>query len=1139
MKMGSAIHYLRRFVCATATALMTFSWAVAGNNFWTNHGPRTPEISAIVLDPLTPGTLYAGTYGGGLFRSTDGGGSWQNLFAGTNVRSLAIDPANPQVLYVGQWGGLLRKSTNGGISWSDLPSGTTGIPSTSGIEFILIDSANSQTIYIGMGGDGIYKSTNGGSTFSAAKTGLTLTNVTTIAMDPGNHQLLYAGTYAGTSAGLFKTTDGGGSWVLSHAGLPVANNDIYAVGIDPSNSQILYVSTHGAGVYKSTNGGAAWTAVNNGISHWDMRGLVLDPVSPQTLYAATWRQRIFKSTNGGSSWIQSGSGIPNYAAAIYTLAIQPGSAQTLYAGSEGGGVFKSTNSGSSWDSASTGINHSNTNALAFVPGSPQTLYAAVHVAGLFRSLDGGTSWAPYGSPETGLITDTAGSIAIDPNNSQVMYVGTGWEGVFQTTNGGATWIQKKNELPSSNIRSLLLDPAQSQTLYAGTRGNGVYKTINAGTNWASASNGMTDSNVNDLAFSPASSQTVYAGTDTGIFKSTDGGGSWSGSSGGLPTNTWVNSIAPDPSNPNTLYAGVGNPQGVWKSTNGGTTWYASSSGLSAGSVWRIAVDSLTPSTLYLIGINGAFLSTDSGGLWTPINNGLGPSADRSHNFGLLVLPTNPRTIHVTYSNLGVWSMTRTQAASAPLQLVEVRPNQGWNDVPNEITLVGNGFVEGISAALLNTAQKAPAASGGTTVLATTYVSATELRATVPEGLVPGTYAVSVTNPDNRSVTLPAAYTVLDSLSGAIDDLYGYSYELWTSPATPHVGTAGAIGLLVHRNGGKNVRSNISVDFRKGDCGSGASMGSGAIAFLSPDSTESTNGVPWTPSAMGEVTICAVIDPGNTAAESREDNNQVLRTVSVLGALPDNTPPHVDSFRVAQGAAATGSLSIKLDAAASDASPSSGLASLFYQEFEYNQGVKSWIPVQQSGWVPYATASSNYDWKLVPFVGMHALQAWAIDQAGNVSVFPYKGSINYTPPTDSIRRQQVRIYRQSLTVGQTLTVTVTPVTGDPDLYVWAPESAKEPPWISNLSVGIDQVVVAAPVAGVYQVEVHGNTAAQYQLMMGVAAVAARRAMPDPMGGIDPDKEQADRPVLWPSEDPGSQIAAPSASLVFIRLPLVLR
>jgi hypothetical protein len=183
-----------------------------------------------------------------------------------------------------------------------------------------------------------------------------------------------------------------------------------------------------------------------------------------------------------------------------------------------------------------------------------------------------------------------------------------------------------------------------------------------------------------------------------------------------------------------------------------------------------------------------------------------------------------------------------------------------------------------------------------------------------------------------------------------------------------------------------------------------------------------------------------------------------------------------------------------------------------------------VPVQLSGWLPYGTSRLDYPWQLIPSAGVHYLQAWAADEAGNISLFPYKGFISYNAASDSIAQGQSRIYRYTITAGQQVTVDVTPLSGDPDLYVWAPDHATRPPWVSNASSGAEQVSFVAPVSGVYQIEVYGFTAAQYQIAVDVTAqldVAGKETLTNP-NAAKPDPSQ---PVVPVGSVPGDLIAIP--------------
>ncbi len=506
------------------------------------------------------------------------------------------------------------------------------------------------------------------------------------------------------------------------------------------------------------------------------------------------------------------------------------------------------------------------------------------------------------------------------------------------------------------------------------------------------------------------------------------------------------------------------------------------------------------------------------------------------------------------------SFTIKEAASSvsPLAVTKVYPNMGLDSVPNEIVLTGTGFLDGAVAAVAG-ATRMPAGSSpvlewialdslavspesplGDLLLRTSFVSTSELRAVVPLGLRPGVYALSVVNPNGHQTSLTGAYTVLDHSVAGYDDLYGNDYELWTSPATPRAGLPGEIGLIIHRKGGQSTLNNIAIRFRLGDCTTGTLLGDGSVTALSPDGTGSTAAVSWIPPFSGEASVCATIDPGLLVQESRKDNNRIVRTVRVWPQPPDQTPPQLDSFTVNKGVVATTNRSVKLDVTASDPQPSpSGVVSVFFQEFEFHQEANAWIPVQQSEWQAYPQSSSDFAWRLVPFVGLHHLQAWAMDKAGNVSLFPYKAMINYLPPADTIRRQQLRLYRQTLKVNQILTAILTPISGDPDLYVWAPDSDTRPPWVSNRSAGVDQLVIKAPREGVYQLEVHGNTASQYRLEIDVKDTPTA----ENPGTTDKDKIVKAAPLVAPGNDPSNHIATPSGQTTVVShqlwLPLIVR
>ena len=327
--------------------------ASAGVNTWTTNGPNGGPIAALAIDRSAPATLYAGTSGAGVFKSSDGGGSWTAINTGLNttfvVTAIVVDPTTPATLYVGTGLGLV--------------SGDAG---------------------------GVFKSTNGGASWTAINAGLTGTYggapaVFALAIDPSAPTTLYASTYGG---GVFKTTNGGGSWSAINAGLNIGNI-VLALAIDPSAPATLYAGTGydvefgpGVGVFKSTNGGGSWIVINTGLTNRSVSALVLDPADPDTLYAGTVAGffpgplgGVFRSTNAGGNWTAISAGLTS--TDVTALAIHPSAPATLYAGTSGGGVFKSTDSGGTWAAANTGLTTLVVNALALDPTGGTTLYAGL------------------------------------------------------------------------------------------------------------------------------------------------------------------------------------------------------------------------------------------------------------------------------------------------------------------------------------------------------------------------------------------------------------------------------------------------------------------------------------------------------------------------------------------------------------------------------------------------------------------------------------------------------------------------------------------------------------------------------------------------------------------------------------------
>ena len=316
--------------------------------------------------------------------------------------------------------------------------------------------------------------------------------------------------YAASNNGVFKSSDGAGSWTIANSGLSGIN--VFSLAIDPSNPATVYAGTLGRGVFKSTNGGQTWSTANSGFTDTIVLSLAIDPVHPNTIYAGTATSAffpgsdVFKSTDGGQNWIVANSGLP--VAIIGVLRIDPSNPAIIYAGTNGAGVFKSVNAGQSWTAANAGMTPAEIEDLAVDLVNPTTLYAGLggcsfnclFPAGVLKSTNGGMSWTAINS---GLTDLQVVSLAMEPANTNILYAGTRLQGIFKSNNGGASWSP--------------VNPALQGTLFAIPH--------------------------LPLVTDPLSSGTVYAGTVNGVFKSTDGGMSWTSANTGFPASTSIFAFA--------------------------------------------------------------------------------------------------------------------------------------------------------------------------------------------------------------------------------------------------------------------------------------------------------------------------------------------------------------------------------------------------------------------------------------------------------------------------------------------------------------------------------------------------------------------------------------------------------------------
>jgi photosystem II stability/assembly factor-like uncharacterized protein len=475
---------------------------------------------ALAFDPTRATTVYAAT-AQGVLRSKDGGTGWQR---GTDALSrreafaVAVDPRDPETVYAGTDGGVI-KSLDGGHTWRVVNTvmGSHGRDRSYGqVSSLVVDPHDSRTVYATARCAGIFKSSDGGRTWRSANAVRDRQcQDTPLALAARAPRTVYA-AYAWR--GVFKSSDGAVRWHATNTGLNLTT--VSSLVVDPSRPETVYASTGQPGLFKSSDGGAHWRPVARGL----VAAVALDPQDPRIVLAAGAPPRIIRSTDAGRAWRPNGARL---ATTPVALAI---SGDNAYAATARG-VYTSSDGGRSWREPVTPPK-SNVQALAVAPDDPTVVYAAAggsDTRGLYESTDAGRTW---GLLTDGLEDTDVSAVALDPERRTTIYIGTTGEGVFTSTDGGASWQPAGSGLPRIRIRgttvtgkatswtetvgitALAIDPANPKTLYAATSGRGVFRTRDAGRSWQPFNTGLAVLDVRSLAVD-ATGRALYAGTAGG------------------------------------------------------------------------------------------------------------------------------------------------------------------------------------------------------------------------------------------------------------------------------------------------------------------------------------------------------------------------------------------------------------------------------------------------------------------------------------------------------------------------------------------------------------------------------------------------------------------------------------------------
>jgi photosystem II stability/assembly factor-like uncharacterized protein len=634
--------------------------AVSGGGVWKSvdagvtFQPVWPDSQTQVMGALalgTDGTLWAGTgeanpsgggltyFGDGVYKSTDGGASWQHwgLTQSAAIGRIAVDPVDPQRVFVAAAGSISRvagqrgiyRVTHGGKDWKLVlapPTDTTG-----GID-VAIDPSNHNRVFAALWdhkrnngarvyggvGSGLYRSDDGGDTWtrlenivgpvnSYDQTGSGLHSDPSLGRiglavapsDPNRVYVVFGSPY-GPDKGFYVSSDGGDSFVAG--GRPGASGGYQwwfgRIWVDPQNENHLFSAD--VALRQSFDGGQTWS--NSGGVHADQHGMAWDPNVPNRVYLGNDGGMYTSAANGASgTWVKA-TYMPWQQS--YHLAVAQDDPTRLATGTQDNGSLRTwTSTGavspSQWNAFGGGDGHE----VLIDPTDHNIFYECLQVGSCRRHSDvGGTLQTfPFGPRHSTRITTDA-PVALDPSNPSVVYFGGNV--LDRSTDRGTTFTQ------ISPPGDFLTGPVPPEENDLGPFYANEYATIT----WIAPA--KTDPN------------TIYLGTDTGrLWKTTDLGAHWTEFAGkGLPVR-WVNAIVVDPTDADHVFVAFsGYREGddsanVWETSDGGDSWSNISGNLPNAPVEMITYDQ-PADQLYAATDFGVFYLKNGQKNWKRLGEGL-------------------------------------------------------------------------------------------------------------------------------------------------------------------------------------------------------------------------------------------------------------------------------------------------------------------------------------------------------------------------------------------------------------------------------------------------------------------------------------------------------------------------------------